>query len=315
MQVIVSSISRPALRPSTSLACVFLSNVDSPKRSQNDFWWFLDQIQPHYYEEVMVTGIVIATAPMGLAERLDYTAWFIPQINNWAVCDTFCASFKPKPQDLPVFWDFLMQYRSSQEEYALRFMLVMFLDHFILPEYLERVFDLLDEIKSDKYYVEMAKAWLVAELFAKFRNETLDYLQRDQLSVFAHNKAIQKPANRAVSVMMTSNCSAPSNFSYFQPSQTNIVGISKISTTWNRICNTKSTTPNAPNFFKLRVQKCLLSQPCLWWQALWSELDFSTPVVVACLVSGVTFSSVMLTLYHKNRPRYWQNYNSVLQWY
>lgn len=85
-----------------------------------------------------------------------------------------------------------MQYRSSQEEYALRFMLVMFLDHFILPEYLERVFDLLDEIKSDKYYVEMAKAWLVAELFAKFRNETLGYLQRDQLSVFAHNKAIQK---------------------------------------------------------------------------------------------------------------------------
>lgn len=160
--------------------------------TKNDFWWFLDQIQPHYYEEVMVTGIVIATAPMGLAERLDYTAWFIPQINNWAVCDTFCASFKPKPQDLPVFWDFLMQYRSSQEEYALRFMLVMFLDHFILPEYLERVFDLLDEIKSDKYYVEMAKAWLVAELFAKFRNETLGYLQRDQLSVFAHNKAIQK---------------------------------------------------------------------------------------------------------------------------
>lgn len=140
----------------------------------------------------MVTGIVIATAPMGLAERLDYTAWFIPQINNWAVCDTFCASFKPKPQDLPVLWDFLMQYRSSQEEYALRFMLVMVLDHFILPEYLEHIFDLLDEIKSDKYYVEMAKAWLVAELFAKFRNETLDYLQRDQLSVFAHNKAIQK---------------------------------------------------------------------------------------------------------------------------
>jgi len=38
----------------------------------------------------------------------------------------------------------------------------------------------------------MAKAWLVAELFTKFRNETLDYLQRDQLSVLAHNKAIQK---------------------------------------------------------------------------------------------------------------------------
>ena len=59
--------------------------------TKGDFWYFLDQIQPHYYEEVLITGIVIATAPMGLAERLDYTAWFVPQINNWAVCDTFCA--------------------------------------------------------------------------------------------------------------------------------------------------------------------------------------------------------------------------------
>lgn len=47
-------------------------------------------------------------------------------------------------------------------------------------------------VKSDQHYVEMAKAWLAAELFIKFRYETLDYLQRDQLSQFAHNKAIQK---------------------------------------------------------------------------------------------------------------------------
>lgn len=160
--------------------------------TRGDFWQFLDEIQPHYYEEVLITGIVIATAPMGLAERLDYTAWFVPQINNWAVCDTFCASFKPQPTDLPKLWDFLMQYRSSQQEYELRFMFVMLLDHFLLPEYLERIFALLDQIQSSAHYVEMAKAWLVAELFAKYRDATLDYLQRDQLSVFAHNKAIQK---------------------------------------------------------------------------------------------------------------------------
>ncbi len=160
--------------------------------AKGDFWQFLDTVQPHYYEELLITGIVIATAPMGLAERLDYTAWFVPQISNWAVCDTFCASFKPKAQDLPTLWNFILQYRQSTQEYELRFMLVMILDHFLLVEYLPQIFTLLDEIKSDKYYVEMAKAWLVAEMFAKFRDETLDYLQRDQLSVFAHNKAIQK---------------------------------------------------------------------------------------------------------------------------
>lgn len=160
--------------------------------TKGDFWQFLDTVQPYYYEELLITGVVIATAPMGLAERLDYTAWFVPQISNWAVCDTFCASFKPKPQDLPALWDFILQYCHSIQEYELRFMFVMILDHFILTEYLPQIFALLDEIKSEKYYVEMAKAWLIAEIFAKFRDEALEYLQRDQLSVFAHNKAIQK---------------------------------------------------------------------------------------------------------------------------
>lgn len=160
--------------------------------TKGNFWQFLDTVQPYYYEELLITGIVIATAPMGLAERLDYAAWFVPQISNWAVCDTFCASFKPKPQDLSALWDFILQYRSSIHEYELRFMFVMILDHFILSEYLLQIFALLDEVKSDKYYVEMAKAWLIAEIFTKFRDAALDYLQRDQLSVFAHNKAIQK---------------------------------------------------------------------------------------------------------------------------
>lgn len=157
-----------------------------------DYWQFLDGFEPYYYEEVLITGIVIATAPMALSERLGYVAWFVPMINNWAICDCFCASFKFRTGDLPEVWDFITSYASSQEEYHLRFMFVMILDHFLCPEYLDRIFALLDQVASPDHYVEMAKAWLVAELFTKFRDETLDYLMRDQLSQFAHNKAIQK---------------------------------------------------------------------------------------------------------------------------
>lgn len=160
--------------------------------TKGDFWQFLDEIQPHYYEEVLITGIIIASAPMALAERLDYVAWFIPYINNWAICDCFCASFKPKPEDLPRLWDFILEIGQDDAEYTQRFMLVMMLDYFLLPEYLPRIFRIIDNIKSDLYYVNTATAWLVAEAFTKFRNETLEYLRSDQLSTFTHNKAIQK---------------------------------------------------------------------------------------------------------------------------
>lgn len=156
------------------------------------YWNFLDSIEPHYYEEVLITSIIIASAPMGINERFDYVIWFLPFINNWAICDTFCNSFKIKDTDLGTYWDFLMQFKDSNEEFVLRFIFVMILCHFIRTEYLTRIFALLDNIKSEKYYVEMAKAWLIAEIFTKYPEQVFDYLSRDQLSTFAHNKAIQK---------------------------------------------------------------------------------------------------------------------------
>lgn len=158
----------------------------------NNYWQYLDGFEPYHYEEVMILGLIIATAPMSITERLDYTAWFLPYINNWAICDTFCNSFKIPPADLPTYWQFLMQFRNSTDEYTLRFILVMILDHFILAEYLDRIFNLLDHITSRAHYVEMAEAWLIAEIFTKFPAQTFAYLGRDQLSTFAHNKAIQK---------------------------------------------------------------------------------------------------------------------------
>lgn len=159
---------------------------------RGDYWQFLDGFQPYYYEEVLITGIVIASAPMPLAERFGYTASFLPLINNWAVCDCFCASFKFRDEDLPAAWKFVTSYHQSAEEYTLRFLFVMILDHFLRPEYLTQIYDLLDQVQSDYHYVEMAKAWLVAELLVKFREPTMEYLMRDQLSQFAHNKGIQK---------------------------------------------------------------------------------------------------------------------------
>ena len=156
------------------------------------YWQFIDNNTPHHYEEVLITGLIIATAPMGIQERLDHIIWFLPFINNWAVCDTFCNSFKIKAPDLATYWQFISQLTTNTEEYTLRFVFVMILCHFIQADYLNRIFQLLDSIQSEKYYVEMAKAWLVAELFTKFPRETLDYLSHDQLSTFAHNKAIQK---------------------------------------------------------------------------------------------------------------------------
>lgn len=157
-----------------------------------NYWQYLDGFKPYYYEEAMILGLIIATAPLDVQERLNYTAWFLPYIDNWAICDTFCNSFKIKNTDREAYWQFLLQFQNSDAEFTLRFVIVMLLDHFISEQYLTDIFALLDHITSSAHYVEMAKAWLIAEIFTEFPDQVFDYLSRDQLSTFAHNKAIQK---------------------------------------------------------------------------------------------------------------------------
>ena len=55
----------------------------------------LEQIDEQYYEEVMLKGMII-----GLQNKSNFNniinqiKEFVPKIDNWAVCDTFCAGLK-----------------------------------------------------------------------------------------------------------------------------------------------------------------------------------------------------------------------------
>lgn len=153
---------------------------------------FLNEVQNEFYEETMVEGIIIATAKMNLTERLEWLARFVPKIDNWAVCDSVCASFKLKPAELPEFWRFIEHYRTSQHKFEQRFRLIMMLNYFLTDSYIEKVLQNVNSVKSEAYYVKMAQAWLIAEAFAKFREPTLVFLKHNNLDTWVQNKAIQK---------------------------------------------------------------------------------------------------------------------------
>lgn len=161
--------------------------------AKGDFWQYLDAEPKKYYEENMIEGMVIATAPMSTMERFDYLANFVPKIYDWATCDCVAASFRIKDSERAEYWDFIMRYRESMAEFEARFMLVMVLDHFISPEYWSRIIDILENLPSHAHYVEMAAAWLISVMMVKEREKTIEYLSgENNLPVFVQNKAISK---------------------------------------------------------------------------------------------------------------------------
>lgn len=159
---------------------------------RGDFCCFLNEAQGEFYEEIMLEGLVIAEAPMVVEERINRLRGFAPKIQNWAICDAVCASLKISADERGLYWQFIEELMQSKAEFERRLALVMALDHFLVSEYLERIFDKLEQAETEQYYVQMASAWLIAEAMPKARERTLEFLQQDNLSKFTHNKAIQK---------------------------------------------------------------------------------------------------------------------------
>ena len=148
--------------------------------------------EPDYFEEVMLQGMVIGAVKVTPEERLQYMADFIPKINSWSVCDSFCSGLKFTNKNQKLVWDFLQPYLHSGKEYQIRFAVIMMMDYYLTAEYIDSVLPLLDEVAHDGYYVKMAVAWALATALAKQPEKTWDYFQHHHLDADTWKKTIQK---------------------------------------------------------------------------------------------------------------------------
>jgi len=146
-----------------------------------------------YYEEVMLQGMLIGLIKnFNIKETLTMVAEFVPKIDNWAICDIFCAGLKAVNKNKEIFWNFIQNYLKSEKEFEVRFAIVIMLDFFIEENYINKIFDVFDNIKHNGYYVKMAVAWTISVAFVKFPTITIKYLKQNKLDIWIYNKALQK---------------------------------------------------------------------------------------------------------------------------
>lgn len=161
------------------------------KVSLGDYKSYLKDSSINTYEEIMLQGMVIGNLDISFDELVSYIDGFVPKINNWAICDSFVASLKLTKRYKSDMFNYIKKYIDSSE-FGIRFMLVMLIWYYIDIEYLSSIFSIIDEIKSDKYYVKMAISWLISSFYIKYENETLEYLKTTKIDDFTYNKSIQK---------------------------------------------------------------------------------------------------------------------------
>ena len=152
---------------------------------------FLNIAQDNYYEEIMIQGLVISY----IKDESIFNSYFkkhIRKIDNWALCDTFCSSLKIVEKYEDKYFKVATKMSLCKEEFVSRIGLVLILSYFINEENIKTIFEILNKIESNLFYINMAEAWLVCELYIKFPKDTLLFIKENNLNKFTQNKAISK---------------------------------------------------------------------------------------------------------------------------
>ena len=152
----------------------------------------LRQISDDSFEEIMLQGMVIGYADCPTEERLELIRGFVPKIDNWSVCDSFCSGLKFVRAEQARVFSFLQPYLASAEEFDQRFAAVMLLDYYIDEEWLSRTVKALEQIRAGKYYAKMAVAWAMAECYLHFPAEVMPVLRQNRLDPEVQQKTLQK---------------------------------------------------------------------------------------------------------------------------
>lgn len=143
---------------------------------KQDYESFLDHAGK-YMEESMLQGMIIGLIKELPEQKLTRIKNFIPKIDNWAVCDTFCSGLKFAKDNQQLVWDFIVPFVSSNEEYEVRFALVMMLNYFVDEEYIEKVLKLIQTVNHEGYYAKMGAAWALSICYIKFPDKTYPYIE------------------------------------------------------------------------------------------------------------------------------------------
>ena len=150
---------------------------------------FLRTLPHRFYEENLLHAILLSNEK-DFAKALAGITAFLPYVDNWAVCDAFSPKiFAKHPQEVLAE---IPRWLSSSEPYTIRFGIDMLMQFYLDAQFAPEQLCWVGEVRSDEYYVNMARAWYFATALAKQEAPTLSYLLENHLDVWTHNKTIQK---------------------------------------------------------------------------------------------------------------------------
>ena len=150
---------------------------------------FVETLPHQYFDENQLHAFLISLIK-DYGTCLNEVERFLPYVDNWGTCDQLSPKVFAKHKDELIVS--IKKWLKSKHTYTVRFaiglLLGLYLDDSFKIEYME----LVSQVKSDEYYINMMIAWYFATALAKQYDSAIKYIEEKKLSPWVHNKTIQK---------------------------------------------------------------------------------------------------------------------------
>ena len=141
---------------------------------------FINIMNHNYHEEVLIHGLILGY----IKDPMNYFDDYIKYMNDWQSCDITISNMKYFKYNQDI--NYIKKYLYHRVGY------VILLTYYIKDEYIDELYNIVDNYNSDNYYVKMAVAWLLSYLIIYDKNRAVKYLKKSKLDDFTYNKGIQK---------------------------------------------------------------------------------------------------------------------------
>ena len=166
---------------------------------------FLKALPHRYYEEDNLHAFLIEMIK-------DYDTViaelnrFLPFVDNWATCDMMSPKiFKNHKKEL---LNDIKLWIKSEKAYTIRYGIKCLMQHYLDDDFDASFLQMVADVKSEEYYVNMMRAWYFATALSKQYDSAVKFLENRALDKWTHNKTISKAVE--------SYCVTPENKEYLK---------------------------------------------------------------------------------------------------
>ena len=150
---------------------------------------FLQDLPHQYFEENQLHAFIICEEK-NYEECIKKLNYFLPYVDNWATSDQKSPKvFYKHRQEL---LEQIKVWIASDKTYIIRYGIRMLMAHFLEEDFDIQYAEMVANVRSEEYYVNMMIAWYFATALAKQYDAILPYIENHRLDDWTHRKTIQK---------------------------------------------------------------------------------------------------------------------------